>query len=371
MRTIASKPISTNLRQAGMASILVTMVLMVVMSLIVLGFAQVSRRNQRSALDSQLSQQAYYAAETGINDYAKIIKNYLATNPSNPDLSQLTKSTCPKPASGLYSTVGTNLLNGTTGVQYTCVLVTANPTSLNYGSVNASAHVIPINATTAINNLTLTWQSLTSSATPADNCPAASSVGQFPTAASWTCGLGILRVDVVPTTGSISLNGLQASTMTAFLVPTKPTATGPGTVSYSGSGNNQYGSAANQGAVVPAKCSNASGCSVTINNLGGTNYYLRVSSIYQNSAIQVAGFNLSNPSAPLSLVGAQVLIDATGKDQDILRRIQVRIPINAASSNTFDSAIISSQSLCKQFETAPTLASNPASLNYYKNDAGC
>ena len=371
MRTIASKKTNANLRQAGMASILVTMVLMVVMSLIVLGFAQVSRSNQRAALDSQLSKQAYYAAETGINDYAKIIKNYLAINPSNPDLTQLTKSTCAKPASGPYSTIRTSSLDGTSGVQYTCVLVTANPTSLNYGSVNASAHVIPINAVTPINNLTLIWQSLTSSTTPANNCPSASSIGQFPAAASWTCGLGILRVDVVPTTGSISLNGLQASTMTAFLVPTNPTANVAGTVSYSGNGNNQYGSAANQGAIVPAKCSNAIGCTVTINNLGGTNYYLRVSSVYQNSSIQVAGYNLSNPSAPLSLIGAQVLIDATGKDQDVLRRIQVRIPINAAASNTFDSAIITSQSLCKQFETAPTLSSNPASLNYYKNDAGC
>lgn len=371
MSTIAPKHSHANLRQSGMASILVTMVLMVVMSLIVLGFAQVSRRNQRAALDSQLSKQAYYAAETGINDYAKVIKNYLATSPSNPDLTQLSKTTCAKPTTGLYSTIGTNLLNGTTDVQYTCVLVTANPTSLNYSSVNNNAHVIPINAATAINNLTLTWQNPTGTANSADNCPAASSIGQFPAAANWTCGLGILRVDVVPTTGSISLNGLQASTMTAFLVPTNPTANVAGTVSYSGNGNNQYGAAANQGAIVPAKCSNASGCSVTINNLGGTNYYLRVSSIYQNSSIQVAGYNLSNPSAPLSLIGAQVLIDATGKDQDILRRIQVRIPINAAASNTFDSAIISSQSLCKQFETAPTLSSNPASLNYYKNDAGC
>jgi Tfp pilus assembly protein PilX len=55
-------------KQAGMVAIMVTMILMIVISLIVVGFAQISRRNQRQALDRQLSTQAFYAAETGVND---------------------------------------------------------------------------------------------------------------------------------------------------------------------------------------------------------------------------------------------------------------------------------------------------------------
>ena len=220
--------------QEGMASILVTMVLMVVMSLIVLGFAQVSRNNQRAALDNQLTKQAYYAAETGVNDYSKVIRAWLTANPNNPDLSALNKTSCdPKVALPLaYKNVGSGSLNST-DVQYTCVLVTANPTSLSYSSVS-STKVIPINSATALDKLTITWQTTqTNLASPTANCPGASSIGQLPNVVNWTCGLGILKIDLVPTTGTITMQTLMTNAMTALLVPTKPSATGSGTVSYS------------------------------------------------------------------------------------------------------------------------------------------
>lgn len=351
-----------------MASILVTMVLMVVMSLIVLGFAQVSRRNQRAAIDSQLTKQAYYAAETGVNDYAKIIRAYLTANPNNPDLTALNKTSCdPKVALPLaYKTIGSGSLNST-DVQYTCVTVTANPTSLSYSSLS-STKVIPINSATSLDKLTINWQSTqTNNATPTANCPAASSIGQLPNVVNWTCGLGILRIDLVPTTGTISMQNLMADNMTALLVPTNQGVTGTGVVSYTGSGPNQYGGTANQGAEVAGKC-DTKNCTVTITGLTSTGYYLRVSNIYQAAALQVAGYSSSAPSTPLNLVGAQVLIDSTGKAQDVLRRVQIRIPVNAtAASNTFDAAIQTTKSLCKQFETSTTQAGNTG--NYYKNDA--
>ncbi len=361
----------SRLGQLGMASILVTMVLMVVMSLIVLGFAQVSRRNQREALDNQLTKQAYYAAETGVNDYSKVIRAYLTANPNNPDLTQLNKTSCGKVvASSVYASINSGNLNST-DVQYTCVLVTANPTSLSYSSVS-STKVIPINSATALDKLTITWQTTqTNLASPTANCPAASSIGQLPNVVNWTCGLGILKIDLVPITGTIAMQNLMADAMTALLVPTKPSATGSGTLSYSGSGSNQYGGIANQGAEVAAKCDNTN-CSVTITGLTTTGYYLRVSNIYQAAALQVSGYGSSAPTTQLPLVGAQVLIDATGKAQDVLRRVQIRIPVNATSaSSTFDSAIQTTQSLCKQFETSTTQASNPSSLNYYTNSVGC
>jgi Tfp pilus assembly protein PilX len=60
-------------RQAGMVSIMVTMILMVVLSLIVIGFAQIARRNSRQSLDRQLSTSAFYAAEAGVNDVRDLI----------------------------------------------------------------------------------------------------------------------------------------------------------------------------------------------------------------------------------------------------------------------------------------------------------
>ena len=60
--------------ESGMASIIVTLIMSVVITLIVLGFAQVSTREQSNALQNQLSTTAYYAAESGINDVVNIIQ---------------------------------------------------------------------------------------------------------------------------------------------------------------------------------------------------------------------------------------------------------------------------------------------------------
>lgn len=364
---MTNKNINKRLNQAGMASILVTMVLMIVISLIVLGFAQISRRNQRQALDNQLSNQAFYAAETGVNDYSKVIKAYLA-GPS-PVTASLTQTSCTPAAVSTYTgKIPSSVLSTTPDVSYTCVLVDATPTSLQYSSVSSTgpALIVPINASSVVNNLTVSWQTTQANLNnPVSGCPNAANIGHFLSSSGWAatnCGVGILRVDLVPVIGSFTIQSLQANTMTALLVPTSSGVSSPSTVSYSGTGNNQYGTSANQGAVVGAYCTNAAGCSVKITNLTGSNYYLRISSLYSTSSITVQGFNSAASTTALSLSGAQVMIDSTGKAQDILRRLQVRIPVNAtASASTFDSAVQSSLSLCKQFQTYPGSATNTAS----------
>lgn len=364
MSTLVNK--NYRIGQAGMASILVTMILMVVISLIVLGFAQVSRRNQREALDNQLTNQAYYAAETGVNDYSKVIKTYLTTHTTDQDLRQISQTSCkPKQGSMISSNISIdhNVLSSSPDVQYTCVLVNASPTSLLYSSVGSTSIIVPINASSPISSLTISWQTTNANLlNPANYCPSPANITQFPVASNWKCGLGIVRIDIVPTNGPLSLSGLQASTMTAFLVPTAPNSNGTGTVSYKGSpGVNQYSSLANQGAIAAATCNNPNGCSETVTDLNATSYYVRLSTIYETASIQISGYNSSSPASALPLTGAQILIDSTGKAQDILRRIQVRIPVNAtAGSSTFDAAIQTAQSLCKHFQTYPGFAFDPS-----------
>src|ERR1039458_10050844 len=72
--------------QSGFASIVIASVIILVLSLITVGFAQLMQREQRSALDRQLSSQAYYAAESGINDAVSAINSGF----------NVAKSTCPE-----------------------------------------------------------------------------------------------------------------------------------------------------------------------------------------------------------------------------------------------------------------------------------
>jgi hypothetical protein len=52
----------------------------------------------------------------------------------------------------------------------------------------------------------------------------------------------------------------------------------------------------------------------------------------------------------IKLSGAQAQIDATGKAQDVLRRILVNVPLHASNSNALpDYALESTDSICKRF----------------------
>jgi hypothetical protein len=51
----------------------------------------------------------------------------------------------------------------------------------------------------------------------------------------------------------------------------------------------------------------------------------------------------------LNLKGAQTLVDSTGKAQDVLRRIQVRIPTN----NGYDIPDGTHADICKQYDLEP------------------
>lgn len=63
------------INQNGLTSIMVAIFIIVVVSLLAIGFAAVARRDQVSTLDKTLSYQAQYAAESGVNKVIDFINN--------------------------------------------------------------------------------------------------------------------------------------------------------------------------------------------------------------------------------------------------------------------------------------------------------
>jgi hypothetical protein len=188
---------------------------------------------------------------------------------------------------------------------------------------------------TALNRITLTWQSKDSTSTPTNGCPAGASNVFSPTD-TWTCGYGVLRVDLVRTDGTYDYAGLMARNMTTFLVPLN--AGVPSSAPYvPGGGNNLIGTG----------CSNAN-CTFTFSGLATNQYYMRISSAYKHVSLKINAFDASGN--PLGLKDAEALIDATGKAQDVLRRIQVHVPLTPSSQNqTSDYGLESTDSICKRF----------------------
>ena len=133
---------------------------------------------------------------------------------------------------------------------------------------------------------------------------------------------------------------------TAFINPARDIASNR-QVDYT-KGANVLGGTANQGARPVASCSDEK-CVITVTGMSRTKYYARVSTIYRETSLSVVA---KGNSGDLSLIGAQVLVDATGRAQDVLRRVQVRVPLVGDSLHP-DYGIQTTDSMCKQFTTFP------------------
>jgi hypothetical protein len=350
--------------QSGIASLLVTMVLMIVISLIVLGFAQVSRREQQNTLDRQLSSQAFYAAESGVNDAEAAISTALKAGTTVPPKTDCTKPSLP---GDIYSTLDYNV-NASQGVKYTCLLVSTQVSDLHKTLGVDQEWVTPVypvatdGTPKAVTNLKFTWPPDTAGQTSLAQCPTnTSGFITNPTLANWgTCAYGAVRIDLVPVPNNgstISRASLTSSDMVVFAYPSG----GGGTFTY---GAGTSGGSTHQAF---AKC-NGSGTSTCVLNIGGltapagSTYYARVHMLYKgtssNGVLKINATDVAGTDDTSTLFsGAQAQIDSTGKAQDVLRRI--RVTVNLTSNPQYSPyGLETRDSICKRYTIAPGIAPN-------------
>lgn len=310
--------------QRGIISIMVTMVMMIIISLIVIGLAQISRREQRQSLDDQLSTQAFYAAESGVNDAVQALRGGTVFD----------KTTCGNDTHYQFN----NQLSTEEGVdvQYTCLTIDPTPTSLTQ-PLSTTPSVFPLTPQdgNALNTITLSW-TINKNSSIGDwvKCPVTANVPRhiFSKVGNWACPYGVLRFDLVPAT-NMTRAGLIADTMTAFVVPTGDA---------SASGTDTYGSGKQGIVYAAANCKYQ--CKFTVSGLTANRYYLRVSELYGAGQLTVT------PRAGAQFLGAQAVIDSTGKAQDELRRVRVVVDLSGSNQNSGGSApLISGDAVCKRY----------------------
>lgn len=343
--------------QSGQAAFAVTLIIMIVLSLIVLGYANNSRNEQRRALDDQLNTAAFYAAESGINDAYAVIKTDLENN--------ITPLVAQTSCTGPYSSNSTNSLvtldaSGTT-IAYTCLLVNPTPSALNFAPMpTGHGQVVPVTAANGsnINIISISWQQdgLTTN-TDFTGCPPASALNQFPERNLWSpnCTAGVLQVDMVPASGWSSLTDLQKDANTVFLVPQQSSG------NLSGNPSQNSVSPSNSGEVIGVKCGADSGgkydCTTELVVTPGNGYYLHIVPIYDNADVSITAFDPSGHQVDLG--DAQALIDSTGKANDELKRIQEYISINPIDKNDAPvNALQSLSGICKTLLTRPGQTTN-------------
>lgn len=346
MVTLMPKRKATYRQDAGIVSIMVTLIMMTVISLLVLGFAEISRNEQRNSLDDQLSTQAYYAAESGINDVRVIINQQLAAGQA-----VASGTICPTTAGGSPYAALPMTIDNSHGVAYTCEIINAAPHVISY-TVSYAPTVVPVvsQGPAPFSQVTLTWSHADGAVSDLSTCPAA---GVFPVATNWNCPFPVLRIDMVDAT-NMSRANWSGNTATMFFAPSNNAG-----ASVSMKPNPPHGS------ITAADCtSGANGiCTVTIKGLTDLGYYMRVSTLYGTKS----KLTLTAP-ANMGFANAQAVIDSTGKAEDVLRRVVVAVDLTDANSHPVPSAaIITQDSLCKRFATAKGPAGGQS---FFKSDYG-
>ncbi len=317
--------------QQGLASILVTMIMMIVITLIVLGFAQIARRDQRQSLDAQLGAQAFYAAESGIND-ALAWHNTHTTGFGE-------KGSCGN-VSGYWSGFSNPTLS-TPNTSVTCLTFSNQPSSLQYTDIKAGDTKIANLQTSSgspINQITISWSDYNGTG-GYNGCD---SSGTYPATWPTNCGAGVLQVGIVPA------NNLASDTV-LFLYPQPGTA-----LTTNNEPTSPGGSVLPVNCVAPNNLANSTlypyDCNLRLSMASSNNeYYVRLMPFYEETNVNLDAVDSSGN--PITLTNGQLVVDSTGKAQDVLKRVEERFP--ASASVTFPSApaggLQTTNSICKQY----------------------
>lgn len=325
--------------QSGLAAITVSVFVLIVLTLVVLAFSQISRREQRQSLDRQLSTAAFYAAESGINDATNYVRNPATA-------ADVDKIKCEDPPA-----FNANL--DTSGIfKESCVLFDRAPTSLEYSAIDSyRGELISLQTTSGTpRSVTIEWKETNNDTPDFSTCTDPADILKFPKQQDYNCPASMLKLVFMPViNGSISREQLVNDSFYVFLRPVKGTTAS--TVSYSP----HSGSTENQGSVSPADCTSFK-CKATITGIPPSNgLFLRISSPYSKSATSITGFDQAGVQARYN--EAQVKIDSTGKANDVLKRLQVRIPLYERYQ-TAPYALEAMNGICKRLDVYPGYANN-------------
>lgn len=331
-----------NKNSGGFATIVVSLILVLVFSLITLGFAQISRREQQNALNNQLSIQANYSAETAVNNAIK--KLQAGTLIDNTD--------CNNNDNGLNTNYNNN-------VSITCVLV--NKTPVDYSAIvnTTEGKVFQIQTMSIVDGLEFAWSS-----TNPKKTGVLSSFDNPVNDGSYNAP-SIVQLSVTPLPDShYKRDTLIANSFTVFLYPYA--STNPATLETITVG------AGFTGGRYATKC-NSGKCSVKFNladsGKQSKRYLFHIIAPYGSpgDGITVKMAAKSGGSAQ-QLFNTQAVIDSTAKAQDVVKRIRVRVPLDNNLVNNksikYPDYVLQSDGLCKRMiVTKTTPPSGPSTTD--------
>ncbi len=327
--------------QRGLVSFMVTLIMMIVITLIVIGFTQVTIRSRGEALDRQLSEQAFYAAESGVNQVVNAIKTSSGTVTPQPSCS-----------GGGYTAAP---IGSAPNAAVTCIIVDPVVDDIRFAANQQSSTVLKIEPEPAnLTELNIKWATASGVSDDINNCgDYTNPMGALPKTIDADCGFGLLRLDLMHHVSGNDNVGvgedLADSTVTYFFKPTL----GGGVATTLSTGTPKAN-------ISNADCFNLEKmCTISIPidpvTLSNQKFYARISTYYRDTQLVVIDGKSSLVNA--SFKDVQVLIDSTGKAADVLRRVQARYPTGITHSMVPPASLGSEVKICKRFtsSSAPQL----------------
>lgn len=321
-----------DLKQKGFVAIVVAALIMVILALITIGFTRIMQREQRQALDRQLSRQALYAAESGINEVYEAIR-LGEENPDSPFFAE-EKTDCDP-----SDLVGQGVLSDEGDIVYTCVQYDKNPPTLYYDISPGKSEIMQLVTGTALTDLVFDWGVLLNENDTSDNAGLAdlstcNSGSELEFQPSRSSSVPLLRIDITnfdPT--NFNRSNLINNTEYIYAAPCNNGDSASTTTLTFDSSNNSRGD------LVSVKCSTKIDpdypCRLTLDGLSSATYVARVVPVYKGSSVRISGTEIGTTADETAeFIDAQLEVDVTARSNDIVRRLRGSISYSSLRNIT-------------------------------------
>lgn len=356
---LARAKISKN--QSGAVSLITVILLMFVFLVVTLGFLRLAINEQRQSSDSDLNSRAFYAAESGLEDAARILNIFNADgNLTAAELENLDGEGC-----GLASVDGTPepVLSEDLDTEITCQIIDIDPGDFVASLGMDESVLVPLipadgESPDEVDNIKIEWHE---SAVEGTAVARSALNTNLPTASCWNdnesineadCNGGnpyaaLLKVDLIrhSSSGAIERNPNNAggiSSKIAYLNPID--IAGISEVTDANFRNLNANGVAQLSQSADCEGSQTYFCQLTITDVPDGVKYLRITPIYRGSNIRVT--MLSQGGDPFSFSGSQAKIDVTARAGAVLRRVEARMALTSRDLLPND-GVTTSEQLCK------------------------
>lgn len=354
--------------QGGVASIFVVIFFTLLLGVVTVSFVQITNQDQRQALNNDLSQSAYDAAQAGIEDAKRTINE--CKDDADCDLATKFQQDCKDTNATRGSTPEVRVSTqdeeeNNFNQAYTCVNVTYNPPDYKNRLNAETTDFIPLKTLSNFDTIRLSWGKADDAGiSPQDaastDVPYISNntnEAKLPkSTAEWGNGRipALLRAQLIQVPkNNPTLAQINDNNKVVFLYPQR---TGGANLLSLGSVSARSGtdSISPTNSSTPKKINCAQKYNqdyickdIRLTGLDSANndYYLLITPLYANETQYKV--ELLGGGVPVPLDGIQPKIDATGRADDVFRRVETRVRFDNTSHIMNYPSFDTADSLCK------------------------